>query len=49
MAFGDITRTQNVSEYMLVLALCLVQFVATKDLLILIVHAITLLVLQFLV
>jgi len=22
--FGDITRTQNVSEYMLVLALCLV-------------------------
>ena len=27
LASGDITRTQNVSEYMLVLALCLVVFI----------------------
>jgi len=27
--YGNITRTQNVSEYMLVLALCIVLFVTT--------------------
>jgi len=31
--FGDITRKQNVSEYMLVLTLCLVSLVVSKTVL----------------
>jgi len=29
--YGNITRTRNVSEYMLVLALCLVKYVVSND------------------